>query len=425
NRFTDITVTQDIAEIGLNIFGLPNLYHLVLNNNDIVHIPRQVKDFPNLRSINIDSNNITHLSELPPGLQYLYLRKNKFSHLPDSIMSLSNLGYLYVDNNELHHLPSFQHLTQLEILGLSGNPWSCDCQMEEFMKWIYTNTDINVQLICQYPINYTGMSITDLTLPDLQCFEPYVINTFKSVYVGLNDSVTLTVNVNGAPPPHIQWFTPKGIHVDTESNSRYRLEPDGSLFISSTQDEQAGMFVCIADNWKGVATAVRFLEIHTPPRTMTPSAQTFSIYPYTEMTRTPMEYNQTISTKIYLPEITNTIRSNNVLSTGYIVSFIIGLVVGILTIVLILCILRQFCCKRSKPLKTPEENIDLSTVARTEDESHPQYTDLNNEECNTCQQLTTTNNMTGQYANANMLVTHVINKNDGEHMENIYDSLDA
>nr|XP_006815425.1 PREDICTED: insulin-like growth factor-binding protein complex acid labile subunit-like [Saccoglossus kowalevskii] len=383
NRFTDISVTQDITEIGLNIFGLPRLHKL-----DLMYM---------------DFNNLTHLSELPSDLWYMSIRNNKFSHLPDSIMILSNIRFLFIDNNELHHLPSFQNLTQLEILRLSGNPLSCDCHMEEFMKW---SKSINIHIYgnCQYPIKYTGTSITDLTVSDLQCFKPNFTNTFESVYVGVNDSVTLRVNVNVAPPPHIQWITPKGIRIDSdsESNSRYRLEPDGSLFISSTQNEQAGMFVCIAENWKGVATAVRFLEIRTPPQTTTPFAKTFSISPYTEMTRTHMEYNETISTKIYLPETTNNIRSNNVLNTGYIVSFIIGLVVGISTIVLILCIFRQFCCKRSEPLKTPKENIDLSSVTRTEDESHLQYTDVNIEECNTCQQLTTTNNMTGQYANANI-----------------------
>nr|XP_006825051.1 PREDICTED: leucine-rich repeat-containing protein 15-like [Saccoglossus kowalevskii] len=432
--------------------GLNELLELHLDSNNITFLPSEIfHNFPKLtvldlshnklQSLNsplfnglnkllelhLDNNDIAFLPKLPSILWYMSIRNNKFSHLPVSIMNLSNLRYLYVDNNELHHLPSFQNLTQLEILELWGNPWSCDCHMEEFMKWIYTNTDVNVQLICQYPINYTGMSITDLTVPDLQCFEPYVINTFESVYVGVNESVTLTVNVNGAPPPHIQWITPKGIYVDTDSevNSRYRLEPDGSLFISSTQNEQAGMFVCIAENWKGVVTAVRFLEIHTPPRTMSSYATTFSVSPYTEITRTRMEYNETASTKIYTPKSTNNIKSNNVLSTGYIVSFIIGLVVGILTIVLICCILRKFCFNRGKPLKTQEENINLSTVTRTEDESHLQYTDMNNVEFNTYQQLTTTNNMTGEYVNPNMLVSHVINKQDGELMENIYDSLDA
>nr|XP_006824388.1 PREDICTED: carboxypeptidase N subunit 2-like [Saccoglossus kowalevskii] len=403
NRFTDLSFTQDIKENGLNIYGLPNLRYFYLNSNDITLLPETIVNFPEIYNMGLRFNKLTHLPQLPPELNYLNLGYNKFTQLPDTIQSLPNLRHLYLVGNELSNLPSFHNLTALQFLRLSENPWSCDCHMEAFKRWIHNNTQVDTQLICQYPIEYTGTNIVNLAVSDLQCVPPTFNNSFEWVYVGIDESITLTVNVNGVPLPHIQWIPPNGIVIGTESDSVVRLEPDGSLFIPSVQNDLVGSYVCIADNDKGQAVAVRYLQIRSPPRATTTYA---TVSPPTT----------------FIPETTSENTSRNVISTtdtttkdthetapaeqdyfliyvGYVVSFIVGLVIGTVTLVLILCCRRH----RGRTQNTTPENTE---VRNGDPRLH--YADLSIVNSNIYQQLTTTNNDTGGYINLEMLARPVI-----------------
>nr|XP_006823993.1 PREDICTED: slit homolog 3 protein-like [Saccoglossus kowalevskii] len=428
NRFTDISFQQELTENAVNIFGLPNLRYLYLQNNDITHVHGTIDIFSGINSLMLGFNKLTFLPRLPSGLRHLYLENNKFAHLPDTIQSLSNLHRLTLNSNELKHLPNFHNLTALQVLKLSGNPWSCDCHMTAFKRWIHNNTQVDTQLICQYPIEYTGTNIVNLTVSDLQCLPPKFNSPFEWVYVGIGESITLTVNVN-VPLPHIQWIPPSGIVIGTERDSVVRLESDGSLFIPSVQNDLVGSYVCIANYDKDQAVAVRYLQIRSPPRATT-------------------TYATGLPPTTYIPETTSENTSRNILFTintrtkdahetaptkqdylptyvGYVASFIMGSVIGTVTIVFILCCRRHRGRKQNTTPESTEVNIDLPSRNNLNDDPNLHYADLSNVDSNIYQQLTTINNVTGGYVNSEMLATQVVPQEDGEHTENIYHSVDA
>uniref|UniRef100_A0ABM0MWJ6 Leucine-rich repeat-containing G-protein coupled receptor 5-like n=1 Tax=Saccoglossus kowalevskii TaxID=10224 RepID=A0ABM0MWJ6_SACKO len=299
---------------------LPNLKKLDISYNSLTFLPSEIfHNLTDLTELDLSYNNLQSLNStlfdglnnllelrlygndltfLPTSIKVTYLNfgYNEFSQFPDTIQRLSNLRYLYLYGNEIKHLPNFHNFTKLQMLKLSDNPWSCDCHMEAFKRWIHNNTQVDTQLICQFPIEYTGTDIVNLAVSDLQCVPPKFNNSFEYVYVEVNEPVTLTVDVNGVPLPHIQWIPPNGIVIGTAVDSVVRLEPDGSIFITSVQKDLVGPYVCIANNDKGHDGAVRYLQIRSLPLATT-------------------TYSTTLTTTSYMTEATNKSASSGVIST--------------------------------------------------------------------------------------------------------------
>ncbi|XP_006817020.2 leucine-rich repeat-containing protein 3B-like, partial [Saccoglossus kowalevskii] len=116
-----------LSEIPSNIPS--DTTRLVLEYNDLTTISEHAFiELYGMVYINLGWNGITEISP------------SAFAGFPDTIQSLSNLRYLYLTGNELNHLPSFHNLTALEFALLAENPWSCDCHMEAFKRWIHNNT---------------------------------------------------------------------------------------------------------------------------------------------------------------------------------------------------------------------------------------------------------------------------------------------
>lgn len=100
-------------------------------------------------------------------------------------------------------------------------------------------------------------------------------------------TVQLMCNADGDPQPTISWVTPRRRLITTKSNGRATVLGDGTLEIRFAQDQDTGIYVCIASNAAGNDTysasltvkgftSDRFLYANRTPMYMTDSNDTSS-----------------------------------------------------------------------------------------------------------------------------------------------------
>lgn len=208
---TDLYLSgNELESVDAMVFdNLPNLVRLDLSNNNIQDLSdRAFPDDNKLQVLNL-SRSFHHssmdvlLSVLRSGqllqLTVLDLSNNDLVILPDSIFtSLSNLINLSLQNssiisisngtlkvpplraldlrdNSLKDLPptmlaEFSLKPKLRIW-LGGNPWSCDCVIEDMLLWVKNSTQVlDVQnLTCADPQALRRQPLLQVELPQLKC----------------------------------------------------------------------------------------------------------------------------------------------------------------------------------------------------------------------------------------------------------------
>ena len=155
---------------------------------------------------------------------------------------------------------------------LSGNPWSCDCQL----KWIRTYITDHMDMIqdvgslrCEWP--YANTLMTELTVDDFNCCKIYtckcsvsygIKNLFvlssaePSIKTHPNDdsivtnmSYTLYFEVNGSPFPNVTWYK-DGEPITYDSNI-YLNRYDASLHFNHTVITHSGAYYAEIQNEYG------------------------------------------------------------------------------------------------------------------------------------------------------------------------------
>lgn len=90
---------------------------------------------------------------------------------------------------------------------------------------------------------------------------PLILEHPNSKITATNEPVTLNCKATGQPTPRIEWWSvtgftqPKPVETTTSNAGSHRIQlPDGSLFfLRATEQEDAGVYWCIARNDNGVA----------------------------------------------------------------------------------------------------------------------------------------------------------------------------
>ncbi|XP_034503156.1 platelet glycoprotein Ib alpha chain [Ailuropoda melanoleuca] len=162
--------------ISLKLAGsLPRLETLDLSHNKLRSLPALGQALPALTTLDVSYNELTSLSpgalDGLSGLQELYLRGNKLKTLPPGLLApVPQLRKLNLADNKLSELPPglLDGLGELDTLYLQGNwlrtvpkgffgdhllpfaflhnnPWSCDCEILYFARWLQDNEN-NVYL---------------------------------------------------------------------------------------------------------------------------------------------------------------------------------------------------------------------------------------------------------------------------------------
>ncbi|CAK8674476.1 unnamed protein product [Clavelina lepadiformis] len=200
-------VFRDFASVNLNVLslrknnlkeikkddllGLRKLKNLFLENNELELIsPMAFESLKNIRKLALDNNKLANfpaatsmfllsslslahnlLERLPADvfagmrrLQVLNVSSNKLESI--DLSPLSRLTSLDLRNNRLRNLPDLSKLVDLEQVHLEGNPWHCDCDIQDMRRWI-ESTDYDVT--CAGPPNHSGKPLKSLSIENLKC----------------------------------------------------------------------------------------------------------------------------------------------------------------------------------------------------------------------------------------------------------------
>ncbi|KAI4877580.1 hypothetical protein NFI96_011420 [Prochilodus magdalenae] len=158
--------------------GLDNLLRLHMDHNRIEFIhPEAFYGLTSLQLVHLEGNL---LQQIHPDT-FITLRHSQ-------IFKFSSIKTIYLSDNLLTTLPAtvFSGCYQLENLFLNGNPWTCDCQLDWFARWMKKNPGVlkckrdrkfaGEQLcpICESPVTSRGSNMIHLTSDAYTCSKPWI-----------------------------------------------------------------------------------------------------------------------------------------------------------------------------------------------------------------------------------------------------------
>ncbi|XP_039978726.1 insulin-like growth factor-binding protein complex acid labile subunit isoform X2 [Xiphias gladius] len=151
---------------------LDNMEKLDLSYNQLVSVgPGVFRGLSRLRKLYLHNNRLTVVQQgsmdMLPGLQVLQLSKNNISKIDsEALAPLYSLTVLALEGNNLHHL-KFKTFISLHTtathIQLSGNPWSCDCELHRVFSKIlhvrHLHIDDYRNVTCKDPPQLSGASL--------------------------------------------------------------------------------------------------------------------------------------------------------------------------------------------------------------------------------------------------------------------------
>lgn len=214
--------------------GLTTLNTLLLNNNEVE---------------NLDAGSFDGL----PELRYLYLYKNKLVTLgADVLETLPKLEQIFLHSNQISRLPKgvFSHTPHLRRIRLDSNALVCDCDMMWLADMLKENHGITqAAATCEYPQSLQGRSLVSISKEDFHCETPTITMEPRDVDVTFGNTVYFTCRAEGKPNPEIIWM--HNNNMVEISNERFSVLHDGTLMIEDAQDNDQGVYECIARNIAG------------------------------------------------------------------------------------------------------------------------------------------------------------------------------
>ncbi|CAH8631898.1 unnamed protein product, partial [Dicrocoelium dendriticum] len=117
--------------------------------------------------------------------------------------------------------------------------------------------------------NYTCIGInkggsTALTYELLILEKPSIDSFNEKAVVFVNNTITLTCEATGSPPPMIRWFF-KGQPLQADKGvGGYRLVGPKNLMLLSARPHQGGEYTCVAENEAGSTKATTILTVFEP-----------------------------------------------------------------------------------------------------------------------------------------------------------------
>ncbi|NXD38568.1 CPN2 Carboxypeptidase, partial [Copsychus sechellarum] len=159
--------------------GTPGLRHLSLARNQLETLPQEL--FANLSVLETLALSHNAMGHLPAGvfqglagLTELQLSHNNLSSLPAGLLAgLPLLTALLLEHNRLARLPAglLDASEELVRVGLSDNPWLCDCRLSYLLRWLQSFAEplIHGQAFCAGPAALQGQSLLEVSRGQLQC----------------------------------------------------------------------------------------------------------------------------------------------------------------------------------------------------------------------------------------------------------------
>lgn len=146
----------DVVLSFLQSGNLPQLTVLDLSNNDLVILPDSI---------------FTHLS----NLVNLSLQNSSIISIPNGTLRVPPLRDLDLRDNSLRDLPTITlaefSLKPALLIRLAGNPWRCDCFIEDMLSWLKNSTQVTdlQNLTCADPEALRRQPLMHLEHSQLKC----------------------------------------------------------------------------------------------------------------------------------------------------------------------------------------------------------------------------------------------------------------
>ncbi|XP_059257912.1 chondroadherin-like protein [Mustela nigripes] len=148
----------------------PELEKLHLDRNQLQAVPTgALEGLPALLELQLSGNPLGGLADgafRPVGgsLQHLFLNDSGLEQIsPRAFLGLGpRLRSLHLQKNQLQAIPALPHLSQLELIDLSGNPFHCDCQLLPLHRWLM-GLNLRVGATCATPPSAHGQRVKAAT----------------------------------------------------------------------------------------------------------------------------------------------------------------------------------------------------------------------------------------------------------------------
>jgi len=206
--------------------GLEILIELDLSGNRLRTLhPGTFDGNIRLRKLWVTSNPLRslHAFQFPPlpHLRTLDLSQGRLSRLGrQTFAKLEHLELLFLNNNRFRRLDkrTFVPMSDsLKSLTLEGNPWHCDCKLQDFWQWLMLHNLFNSPTACATPTKLKGSSWNKLSFAALAC-APVVHVPEPMVAVATGQTATLACLVDETPSAKLQWVR-SGVVIKNQSRS--------------------------------------------------------------------------------------------------------------------------------------------------------------------------------------------------------------
>ena len=177
-EYLDLSDSTQQWDFGTETATLPFLRNLKFAGNQLNSLKKILVIKANLKSLDLSRNSLNTIEDGDmlafPDLVGLNLEVNSLTSIA-GLKSLKFLRQLNVANNQLTVIPNWMFretdlsVFTLQGLDLSNNPFQCTCDIEQFRKWIISDTTVllaGARYACATPKDLEGQSITAV---DLDC----------------------------------------------------------------------------------------------------------------------------------------------------------------------------------------------------------------------------------------------------------------
>ncbi|KAL3267558.1 hypothetical protein HHI36_011678 [Cryptolaemus montrouzieri] len=243
--------------------GLCLLIELDLSRNNLRKIDKETfRDNLKLRVLNLSFNKLTRLDSglfyNLTHLQRIMLNNNEISWMGQSVFEkLPSLQHIDLGNNKLKQIVTdfTKNLAKLNSLKIEGNPWICDCHLEQFRSKTLRENWVTTPTTCAEPPRLRGRpwAGSDVFACAPSILEPPSMTSIEVV----STNITLSCKVTGQPQPDVDWVTNGRIIArDPRTNvQRYLVAKNfegnytwNNLTIINVTYRDRGEYKCLAKN---------------------------------------------------------------------------------------------------------------------------------------------------------------------------------